>query len=448
MKIYLISSLFVSKFLHNTGMEAEWVHLRQALDEGRYAQVWDALLVQRPGEPEALALLGISGLRLTLHAEADEPLRRAYEAGHLEAGVEYGNNLRALGRLDEATRVFKNIEPRVSGELLWRLERWWGVSEFFLGNATSGLARVESSYRHYSEAGERAVAARLLRTLGVLHEHLGLLERAATLYREALGDLPAAPFPMLRFGALQNLLNVQLQLGDLDAAASTAREACSLALQVDSVADRAYLHTSLSSLAQIQGLRDQHRWHLEQARRLSGGHGDAQLHLWLTIATATEHLLAGDVGAADGEIERAAEAQGWAPQLLLLRGLVARERGDLAAATGYQRVAADVFTARRLGGERAEALLHLMDTLHASGELEAARATLRELLSGTGPTRLQIASRLHDHTLRGAARLLREVAADPEFAPLLNPILRDVNARRAALETAALATRPGPCASA
>ena len=411
---------------------SDLTQLRRAFDEGRYEQVWHTLLAENPREPAALALLGISGLRLTLHMQADEPLRRAYAAGHLEAAVEYANNLRALGRLEEAVQVFRETEPRVSGELLWRLERWWGVSEFLLGNSTSGLARVESSYRHYLEAGDRRVAARLLRTLGVLHEHLGLLERAAAMYQEALLDIPADPFPMQRLDALQNLLNVQLQLGDLEPAANSAREACLLALRVDSAAHRAYLHTSLSSLAELQGLWDQHRWHLGQAHGLARGLGDHHLQSWIAGTTAAEQLLAGEVDAASAEIERAAEAAGWEPRLLMLRGLVAQRRGDLAAAAHDLRAAADAFTARRQGSGRAEALLHLIHALHEAGEAGEVAAAMRELLAGTGPARLQITSRLHGRSLAGAEGVLRQLANSVEFAPLLRPILRDFDAQRAA----------------
>ncbi|OOV12281.1 hypothetical protein [Deinococcus sp. LM3] len=101
----------------------------------------------------------------------------------------------------------------MDGELQWRLERWWGVTEFQQGATESGLRRVERAMHGYLALGDEAGAVRVTVSLARMLVTSGQVARATRLYRAVLLNLPAAPNPLPRLTALQGWLDLLVAVG-------------------------------------------------------------------------------------------------------------------------------------------------------------------------------------------------------------------------------------------
>ncbi|GMA14346.1 SARP family transcriptional regulator (plasmid) [Deinococcus metallilatus] len=365
--------------------------------------------------------LGISLLRLGELHRAEPLLLRAHLAGLPEASVEYGNGLRALGRLSEAEAHFQRILSALSGELALRAQRWMGVTAFQLGRVEQGLEQVEQAWHGYLAAGYERTAANVMQTLARMYQQLNRGERATRLYQQALQQLPAGPNVLPRLSALQGLLDLQILLGQVREARATWEEARTLLTQTTSTRARAMLMGSEANLAWTTGDFPHYEALLEELWPLSLSVGDSQLRLWTGLRLADQRSRAG-LHAAALELLAAARPEGGTgdPALPLARGVLARRRGDLTEAGRQLSEAVQGYSGRQQPAETTRALLHLAYAQYLGGDLIGSFATLRQALDGYLTLPIKAGFRREWEEMPA---LLTAAALEPALAPLLPGLL-------------------------
>ena len=400
-----------------TPSEALFQRAKMAFDEGRYQQVTSDLLGQPDLPPQALTWLGVSLLRLGDLHRAEPVLLRAHLAGILEASVEYGNTLRALGRLEDATGHFAVIQPSLTGELALRAQRWAGVTAFQMGQAEAGLSSVEQAWHGYLTLGQERVAANVMQTLARMYQQVNQSNRAARLYQQALAYLPGTPNPLPRLSALQGLLDLQILAGLFQEAEHTLTEARALLDHTTSSRARGMLMGSEANLAWVTGDVRRYEGLIERLWPLSLEVGDSQLRLWAGLRWTDLQSRGGQHAAALETLAQSGAEGGPAdPAALLLRGLLARRRGLLSESAQALGAAIEAYETRRQPAETTRARLHLAYVQYLENQLEAAFTTLRQALEGYAALPVKAGLR---QDLDEMPALLTAAALVPTLAPLL-----------------------------
>ena len=388
-----------------------------AFDEGKYHQVTSDLLGQPDLTPQELTWLGISLLRLGDLHRAEPFLLRAHLTWVPEASVEYGNVLRALGRLEEASAHFTAVRPALTGELALRAQRWAGVTAFQLGQTDQGLSHVEQACHGYLTLGQERVAANVMQTLARMYQQVNQSGRAARLYRQALEQLPPTPNPLPRLTALQGLLDLQILAGELQDAEFTLKEARTLMGYTTSGRARGMLMGSEANLAWVAGDFERYEGLIRTLWPLSTSLGDSQLRLWAGLRWADLQSRAGQHAAALETLAQSGAEGGAAdPAALLLRGLLARRRGHLSEAAQALGGAIQAYETRQQPAEVTRAQLHLAYVQYLGDQLGDAFATLSQALKGYLALPAKAGLR---RDLEEMPDLLTAAALEPTLAPLL-----------------------------
>jgi len=391
--------------------------IKNAFGEGRYQQVASDLLGQTHLGYQELTWLGISLLRLGDLHRAEPLLLRAHLAGMPEASVEYGNVLRALGRLEEADTHFALVRPALTGELALRAQRWAGVTAFQLGHSEQGLSNVQQAWHGYLALGQENVAANVMQTLARMYQQVNQSGRAMRLYQQAVEQLSSTPNPLPRLSALQGLLDMQILEGQFQDAERTLNEARTLLGSTTSGRARGMLMGSEANLAWVAGDFERYEGLIRTLWPLSTELGDSQLRLWAGVRWADLQSRAGHHAAAL-EILAQSGAEGGAPDpaVLLLQGLLARRRGQLSEAVQALNTAIQAYETRQQPAEVTRARLHLAYVQYLGNHLEAAFVTLgralEDYLALPGKAGLR-------RDLDEMPALLNAAALEPALAPLL-----------------------------
>lgn len=391
--------------------------IKNAFDEGRYQQVASELFGRAHLTPQDLTWLGISLLRLGDLHRAEPLLLRGHLARVPDACVEYGNVLRALGRLEDADAHFTAVRPTLTGELALRAQRWAGVTAFQLGRSEEGLASVQQAWHGYLTLGQEGVAANVMQTLARMYQQVSQSSRAARLYQQALEHLSAAPNPLPRLSALQGLLDLQILDGHLQDAERTLGEARTLLGATTSGRARGMLMGSEANLAWVAGDFGRYESLIRTLWPLSTELGDSQLRLWAGLRWADLQSRAGQHAAALETLAQAgAEGAAPDPAALLLRGLLARRRGHLSGAEQALSAAIGAYDTRGQTAEVTRARLHLAYVQYLRDDLNAAFATLALALDGYLALPAKAGLR---RDLEEMPALLNAAALEPTLAPLL-----------------------------
>jgi DNA-binding SARP family transcriptional activator/tetratricopeptide (TPR) repeat protein len=191
---------------------------------GNYEAVLTVLQAQTDLTAEEMTWLGVSLLRTSQFAQAEEPLELAMALGNDEAAVEYGNLLRATGDNKKAAAHFRALLPRLNGELLFRAQRWYGVVLHYLGE-DGAIQAIEAARRGYLSLGDKRMAARIAHTLASVYAVLGELPTALKLLNNALPTLEQDGNRRPLLAAIYTLIDIQVDTGQLDSASETIARA-------------------------------------------------------------------------------------------------------------------------------------------------------------------------------------------------------------------------------
>jgi tetratricopeptide (TPR) repeat protein len=185
--------------------------IETAFESGNYRSVITLAAELQQMDAATWRMLGLSHLRLREFEMAETPLTRASILGDHEAMIELGNLMRLMGRFEEAAQHFAHLGPMPAGELSLRLQRWWGTTEFQMGQVDSGLARCEKAWHGYMSLGDDELTGRITQTLAQMYSVLGNVSRALQLNKEALRVLSVDPIPYPRLSTLQSIASIYTQ---------------------------------------------------------------------------------------------------------------------------------------------------------------------------------------------------------------------------------------------
>ena len=205
--------------------------LELAFGQGKYTLVTQQLgaLATRSARQEAM--LGMARLRLGQFSASEIPLLTAMGRGDLEASVEYGNLLRAVGEHRRAAAHLEALLPSLSGELRFRALRWLGVAKYGLSDPAA-MQDIEAARAGYLSLGDTVTTARISHTLAALYFALGEIQKAKKLLDQALPQLQQDQNPRPLLSAYNTLIDLQLEAGFSDEAAETLHLADELAQQL------------------------------------------------------------------------------------------------------------------------------------------------------------------------------------------------------------------------
>ncbi|WP_420126073.1 hypothetical protein [Longimicrobium sp.] len=264
--------------------------------------------------------------------------------------------------------------------------------------ATRGAARMLREMGLLEEAEEQAElsreiadrcglpleAARAVNILGMIRHVAGAIHEAADLYEEALERARQVRDDELIGLACANLGVVANIRGNLNAAFTYYLESIAAAVRTGSVQASLLGYNNLGLLAS-----DVREWMqadllFHRALELAEQTGDAGITAMLLINRVEPLIHVGELNAAEEVLDRAeamAERIQNAPELAeaaRFRGILARRRGDEAAASGHLGRSLLLATRAGLRLERAEALEQIALLHHDAGRLEEARVHLAE----------------------------------------------------------------------
>ncbi|WP_102127562.1 SARP family transcriptional regulator [Deinococcus planocerae] len=394
--------------------------VEEKFEAGQYEGVV-TLLSGRARTAREHSLLGISLLNTGRLEEAELALTKASLLGDPEGQVELGNVLRLLGRFEEAASHLQTMAPGLSGEVLLRCLRWWGVAEFQAGQTAEGLRRVERAWHGYVALGNEEWTARVTVSLAQMYTLLGNPRRAKLLLSEAVGVLPTLPDPAPRLSALRNLLELQIAHGEFAEARETLWEAKRTLKQADSPRLRALLMTSEAELLRLNGDYPTYIHVLEELRPLAESLQDHNLRVWVVSRLAEHQSLVGQHGrAVDTLLGFGSVPAEWPAELWATSGVVARRRGDPASAVADLERAAQMFREAGTSPELVRVQLH-----HAAAALQLRQeatvaSALKEAL--THMLRLRQLGEFRPD-LEELSELLHYAVLEPEIAPYMEPLL-------------------------
>lgn len=343
--------------------------LQTLFQEGQYGQVISDLTDHRDLTSEEQRLLGISALRLGQFDRAEPALLRAHLAGHVEAKVEYGNLLRATGRLEDACQHFEAVAPLAEGELALRLQRWWGVAEFQSGAARQGLARVERALHGYLQRGDTVGGAKVAVSLARMLTNAGQVARALALYQSILPDLPAQPNPLPRMTALQGWLDLMVAGGETTLVSDALHEAETLMQVTPSIRAKAHLMSTVALLHARRGEWRRYGALLAEMATMDEALKDAELSTWLAPRLAEWYAQQGRFAEAYAALYVGAPPPGHSlpPALLMARGILRNREKQYALAVTDLQAAADTFAQAGQAVQTTRAKLHHAHALYGAG---------------------------------------------------------------------------------
>ncbi|MFC4454920.1 SARP family transcriptional regulator [Deinococcus sonorensis] len=390
---------------------------------GAYHEAMAALpAVPDRADARQQAVLGISLLRTGAIALAEEPLQLAILLGDLEASVEYGNLLRAQGRLREADEHLRAVLPQLSGELLMRGSRWLGTVQYQLGQARSAQQLLDRARRGYLLLGDDLGAAKIGQTIAAIQFDDGQLRKSRQSLEQAIDVFRRHQARPLLLTALRNLALILFQHKDYGRVKQVVEELETLS-GPDDLSGQIYVSVARSMLYSVGEIEREEYVRLVQRVMVNAEQlGDYEHLIWAMVKRAELLLQAGQLSEAMRLLYQAPvdEHGQFPPTLRVVRAMINRRMGNLGEAVEeLQAVVADLEVAGNLA-ELARVRLQLAYALHLNAQAEAAAAVLKDALQGLLRSTVQASMRAE---LEEMSELLHYAALEPSLAPYLTPVM-------------------------
>ncbi|GGL91680.1 hypothetical protein GCM10010840_32240 [Deinococcus aerolatus] len=402
--------------------------LRADFDTGDYHSVLTVLQAQDDLNAEEITCLGISLLRTSQFAAAEQSLELAMALGNDEAAVEYGNLLRATGENRKAASHFIDLLPRLEGELLFRALRWYGVTLQQLGEP-GAVKAIEDARRGYLSLGDRKIAARLSHTLASTYVLKGELSTALKLLTGALPVLEQDANRRPLLAAIYTLIDIQVEAGQLETAAETIEKAQAIASDLRDEYVALHLDARKVNIMLIGG---DYGGFVEQLVDLAE-RGEKLREFYIT-EYALSHLANhhSRVGEHTEAVRTIARLRALNPDLSLyarvVLAMMALRRGDSASALRMQLDVREEATQRGAHIDATRALLLAAYCAYRMNDLPRCTGLLSEaLLELAGLPRTQSQTVIAPD-LREIEEMLAYARLQPNLAPLLEAALEDTSA--------------------
>lgn len=402
--------------------------LRADFDAGDYHAVLTVLQAQDDLNAEEITCLGISLLRTSQFAAAEQSLELAMALGNDEAAVEYGNLLRATGENRKAASHFGDLLPRLEGELLFRALRWYGVTLQQLGEP-GAVKAIEDARRGYLSLGDRRIAARLSHTLASTYALRGELPAALKLLTSALPVLEQDVNKRPLLAAIYTLIDIQVEAGQLETAVETIEKAQAIASDLRDEYVSLHLDARKVNIMLIGG---DYGGFVDQLVDLAE-RGEKLREFYIT-EYALSHLANhySRVGEHTEAVRTIARLRALNPDLSLyarvVLAMMALRRGDSVSALRMQLDVREEATQRGAHIDATRALLLAAYCAYRMNDLPRCTGLLSEAL-------LELAGLPHAQSQASIAPDLREIEEmlayarlQPNLAPLLEAALEDTSA--------------------
>lgn len=402
--------------------------LQSDFDAGNYHAVLTLLQPQEDLNADEMACLGISLLRTSQFAAAEQSLELAMALGNDEAAVEYGNLLRATGENRRAAAHFADLLPHLKGELLFRAMRWYGVTLQQLGEP-GAVKAIEEARRGYLSLGDKKVAARISHTLASTYALRGELPAALKLLSGALPVLEQDANKRPLLAAIYTLIDIQVESGQLDMAVETIERAQEIAAEINDEFTALHLKARSINIMLISG---DYGGFVEQLSDLAA-RGEHLRELYIT-EYALSHLANhhSRVGEHAEAVRTIARLRALNPDLSLyarvVLAMMALRRGDSASALRMHLEVREEATRRGAHIDATRALLLAAYCAYRMNDLPRCTGLFSEAL-------LELAGLPHAQAQASIAPDLREIEEmlayarlQPNLAPLLEAALEDASA--------------------
>jgi DNA-binding SARP family transcriptional activator len=368
------------------------------------------------------AVLGISLLRLGDVSSSEAHLETAMLFGDSEAAVEYGNWLRAVGRLEDASTHLTELLPTLSGELELRATRWLGVTFAQSGKLKEALRNLERSRRGYNIIGDSLSEAKVGQNLASLYSEVGDTKKAVLYLEKSILTFRNQKYKNLLIQSLYNLMTIKINAGTMSGAVEMVAEFETLIgeqsspyhviLWMSKIILQEYLLLSRSEYVNL----------LDKIMGESESLGNIEYLTW-GIVKKIEYLLQSDNTSEAMRLvyQSPQDENGQFPtSIRIVRAMINRRMGNLHEAIEELRsVSIDLETAGNIA-ELARVRLQLAYALHLDSQPDASADVLRAALQGLLRTNIHPSMRPE---LEELSELLHFAALEPSLAPYLEPVM-------------------------
>jgi DNA-binding SARP family transcriptional activator len=400
----------------------EQLDYEQFYDSGRSEEAVKAVSALPSPGVRGAAILAISTFRLGNYTEAENFFETAMYLGDLEASVEYGNWLRAVGRLEDATVHLTEVLPSLSGELKYRATRWMGVIRFQSGKTKEAVKLLEQAKRGYGVLGDRFSEAKVNHSLVAVYNEIGDYKKAKTLLEISIPYFRIFSSKQLLVNSLYNLISIQLSTNDLENIENLLGE-LEDAVGPGLSPSRIYLWISKALLYERGELnRIEYVDLLDQIIGASERFGNTEHLTWGIVKKVEFFLQSDNTSDAMRLVYQAPQDENgqFPTSIRIVRAMINRRMGNLHEAIEELRaVGLNLETAGNVA-ELARVRLQLAYALHLDGQAEASADVLRSALQGLLRTNIHPSMRPE---LEELSELLHFAALEPSLAPYLEPVM-------------------------
>lgn len=326
------------------------------------------------------------------------------------------NHAAALADAEEALQL---TEPHPHLQAIFaEALRQKGGNLLRLGNLREAAAHIERSLALYTALNESGSITSLLSELGGVNGLLGDIETARNFHQRALDIWQAEKNLAAQAGTWNELGFLYHQSGEYELAADTYEQGLSLAGKAHNTRAEAVILIGLGDLYAEVGEFASAEQAYERARPAAEQWRDTFIDIYLSLARITLALLQGEAVRANA-LFREVQAKKYVVSNLPDQGLYSLAEGRLHLLMGQAAQAVSAFQASKelyLQNGRAPNValssIWLAAALGSDGQIEAARAEIRELLNkSTRPTHTMLVGLLQSR-------------------PWLKPVLNDVQVGR------------------
>ena len=342
--------------------------------------------------------------------------------GDQEASVEYGNWLRAVGRLEDAATHLAEILPDLNGELQYRSTRWLGVVFAQLGKTKDALRYLEKAKRGYNILQDGFSEAKISQNLAVIYNDMGDIRKSRLLLEGSLPYFRELSSKKLLIQTIHNLLISYISTNQIETVIVLAVELESL-IGGEVSPSHILLWVSRAIIGERNGLnRQDYICLVDQIIEYSEKFSDYEHLIW-GIVKKVEYLLQSDNTSEAMRLvyQSPQDENGQFPtSIRIVRAMINRRMGNLHEAIEELRsVSLDLEAAGNVA-ELARVRLQLAYALHLDAQADASADVLRAALQGLLRTNIHPSMRPE---LEELSELLHFAALEPSLAPYLEPVM-------------------------
>lgn len=354
---------------------------------------------------------------------AEPFLLKAFASGDQEATVEYGNFLRASGRLEEAVDHFTFHREGLKGELQLRLIRWLGVSLFLLNKKIDGIRQCERAWLGYIAVGDEITAGKVAQNLAIMFIDIGKTRKAEDLLKDCINNFRFKD-RSLYFNASKTLADLYIEIGRVKQAQAIVDD---ITLDASNLSSHDLMHFrgTRAMLYDLSGRYDDYKNEVERIYEYAIDTQAYTLRVWATVRLIDIYSRSGDFGKALKIMYAILEpgSTSMPSELRMPKAVLHRRRGEISLAIQELEMLRREQQEEAMGKEQIKIILHLAYAYYLERRFEETASTLREALEGL----LRLSSQtVFKPELEEMSELLHYASMEPSLAPYLEPVMENL----------------------